>query len=71
MSTPMHPTSILSLHETDKKVDQTSYKDMIDSLLYLTSYQTHTKVLLILVFCGIRNLIRTSWKESSFTPLYI
>ncbi|RDX77622.1 hypothetical protein CR513_42226, partial [Mucuna pruriens] len=27
MSTPMYSTSILSLEETDKKVDQTSYKD--------------------------------------------
>ncbi|RDX89915.1 Copia protein, partial [Mucuna pruriens] len=37
MSTSMHPTSILSLDETDKKVDQTSYRGMIDSLLYLTA----------------------------------
>ncbi|RDX68010.1 hypothetical protein CR513_53050, partial [Mucuna pruriens] len=35
MLTPMHPTSILSLNEIDKKVDQTSYRSMIDSLFYL------------------------------------
>ncbi|RDY05654.1 hypothetical protein CR513_10487, partial [Mucuna pruriens] len=37
MSTLMHPTSILSLDKTDKKADQTSYRGMIDSLLYLTT----------------------------------
>ncbi|RDX77542.1 putative mitochondrial protein, partial [Mucuna pruriens] len=37
MSTPMHPTSILSLDGIDKKVDQTLYRGMIDSLLYLTT----------------------------------
>ncbi|RDY06111.1 hypothetical protein CR513_09961, partial [Mucuna pruriens] len=37
MSTKMHPTSILSLDELNKKVDQTSYRGMIDSLLYLTT----------------------------------
>ncbi|RDY01104.1 hypothetical protein CR513_15609, partial [Mucuna pruriens] len=37
MSTPMHPTSILTLDELDKKVDQTSYRGMIDSLIYLTT----------------------------------
>ncbi|RDY10719.1 hypothetical protein CR513_04716, partial [Mucuna pruriens] len=36
MSILMHQTSILSLNEIDKKVDQISYKVMIDSLLYLT-----------------------------------
>ncbi|RDX74685.1 putative mitochondrial protein, partial [Mucuna pruriens] len=37
MSTPMHPTSILSLHETYKKVDQASYRGMIRSPDYLTA----------------------------------
>ncbi|RDX71074.1 putative mitochondrial protein, partial [Mucuna pruriens] len=37
MSIPMHPTSILSVDESDKKVDQTSYKYMIGSILYLTT----------------------------------
>ncbi|RDX80226.1 Copia protein, partial [Mucuna pruriens] len=37
MSTPMHPTSILTLDEMDKKLDQTSYRGMIASLLYLTA----------------------------------
>jgi len=36
MKTPMHSLSILSKDENGKKVDQTIYKGMIDSLLYLT-----------------------------------
>ncbi|RDX95222.1 hypothetical protein CR513_22288, partial [Mucuna pruriens] len=39
MSTPMHPTLILCFDKMDKKIDQTTYKGMIDSLLYLTSYK--------------------------------
>ncbi|RDX78116.1 hypothetical protein CR513_41660, partial [Mucuna pruriens] len=35
----MHPTSILSLDKTNKKVDQTSYGGMIDSLHYLIAYR--------------------------------
>ncbi|RDY03246.1 hypothetical protein CR513_13193, partial [Mucuna pruriens] len=37
MTTPSHSTFILTLDDLDKKVDQTSYKDIIDSLLYLTA----------------------------------
>ncbi|RDX64008.1 hypothetical protein CR513_57485, partial [Mucuna pruriens] len=37
MSTHMHPTSILTIDDLDKKVDQTLYRGMIDSLLYLTT----------------------------------
>ncbi|RDX76693.1 Copia protein, partial [Mucuna pruriens] len=39
ISTPMHLTSILNLDETDKKVGQTSYRGMIDSLIYLTTFR--------------------------------
>ncbi|RDX63650.1 hypothetical protein CR513_57892, partial [Mucuna pruriens] len=35
MSTPMHSISVLSLDGIDKKVDQISYRGMIDFLLYL------------------------------------
>ncbi|RDX88279.1 putative mitochondrial protein, partial [Mucuna pruriens] len=37
ISTPMHPTSIMSLDDSYKKVDQTIYRDMIGSVLYLTT----------------------------------
>ncbi|RDX99499.1 putative mitochondrial protein, partial [Mucuna pruriens] len=37
MCTPMHSTSILTLDDNDKKVDQIAYHGMIDSLLYLTA----------------------------------
>ncbi|RDX81636.1 putative mitochondrial protein, partial [Mucuna pruriens] len=37
VSTRVHPTFILSLDETNKNVDQTSYRGMIGFLLYLTS----------------------------------
>ncbi|RDX66800.1 hypothetical protein CR513_54403, partial [Mucuna pruriens] len=36
MSTLIHPISLLTL---DKKVDQTSFKGMIDSLLYLIAHR--------------------------------
>ncbi|RDX77987.1 putative mitochondrial protein, partial [Mucuna pruriens] len=39
MLTLMYPTSILSLDEIDKKVDQASYKGMIESLLYLIAFR--------------------------------
>ncbi|RDX97463.1 Copia protein, partial [Mucuna pruriens] len=35
MCTPMHPTSILTLYDSNKMVYQTTYKGMISSLLYL------------------------------------
>ncbi|RDX77582.1 hypothetical protein CR513_42270, partial [Mucuna pruriens] len=37
MSIPKHTTSILTLDDSNKKVDQTSYRGMIGSLLYLTT----------------------------------
>ena len=37
MKTPMHPSSILTKDESGKKVDQTVYRGMIGSLLYLTA----------------------------------
>ncbi|RDX73088.1 hypothetical protein CR513_47346, partial [Mucuna pruriens] len=36
-STPMHPKSILNLHDYNKKVYETIYRGMIGSLLYLTT----------------------------------
>ncbi|RDX93994.1 hypothetical protein CR513_23680, partial [Mucuna pruriens] len=58
MLTPIHPTSILILDKTDKKVDQTLYKGMINFLLYLTTFTPDImfSVLLILV-CAIKNMI--------------
>ncbi|RDX96795.1 hypothetical protein CR513_20509, partial [Mucuna pruriens] len=50
MSTSMHPTSILSLDKTDKKVDQTSYKGLIDSLLYVTTFRSY--IMLSVCFCA-------------------
>ena len=37
MATPMHPSNHLSKDELGKKVDQTLYRGMIGSLLYLTA----------------------------------
>ncbi|RDX79889.1 putative mitochondrial protein, partial [Mucuna pruriens] len=37
MSTLMHPTFVLSLNESNKKVDQTTYGGMNESLLYPTT----------------------------------
>nr|KYP42560.1 hypothetical protein KK1_036039 [Cajanus cajan] len=37
MPTPMHSSVKLSKHESGKPVDQTIYKCMIESLLYLTT----------------------------------
>ncbi|KAL2327656.1 hypothetical protein Fmac_021083 [Flemingia macrophylla] len=37
MKTPMHPSSALTLDEDSPNVDQTQYKAMIGSLLYLTT----------------------------------
>ncbi|RDX80233.1 Copia protein, partial [Mucuna pruriens] len=41
MSSLMHPTSILSLDETDKKVDQTSYKDTTNLGLCYKRYEQY------------------------------
>ncbi|RDY03506.1 hypothetical protein CR513_12910, partial [Mucuna pruriens] len=51
MSTLMRSTSILSLDETNKKVDQTSYRGMIDSLLYLTSSRPNIMFSVCLCAC--------------------
>ncbi|KAL2344532.1 hypothetical protein Fmac_005817 [Flemingia macrophylla] len=37
MKTPMHPSSALRIEEDSPKVDQTQYRGMIGSLLYLTA----------------------------------
>ncbi|RDX69939.1 Copia protein, partial [Mucuna pruriens] len=39
MSTPMHPTSILSLDETNKKIDQSSYKDIMFNVFFCAPFQ--------------------------------
>ena len=44
MKTPMHPITYLSLDEESKKVDNTQYRAMIGSLLYLTTFKTRSKV---------------------------
>ena len=36
VKTPMHPTTYLGLDEVSTKVDETQYRAMIGSLLYLT-----------------------------------
>ncbi|RDX66910.1 hypothetical protein CR513_54274, partial [Mucuna pruriens] len=47
----MHPTSILTLDDSDKMVDQTSYKGMIDSLLYLITSRPNIMFSLYLCAC--------------------
>jgi len=37
MNTPIHPTCILTIEDTETKVDQKLYRGMIGSLLYLTA----------------------------------
>ncbi|RDX99496.1 Copia protein, partial [Mucuna pruriens] len=37
MCTPMHPMFVMTLDDSDKKVDQTTYHGMINFLLYLTA----------------------------------
>ncbi|RDY02260.1 hypothetical protein CR513_14312, partial [Mucuna pruriens] len=50
MFTPMHATSILTLNDLDKKVDQTSYNGMTGSLLYLTT--SRPDIMLSICLCA-------------------
>ncbi|RDY03442.1 putative mitochondrial protein, partial [Mucuna pruriens] len=51
MSTPMHPTFILSLDESNKKIYQTTYRGMIGFLLYLTASRPNIMFSVYLCAC--------------------
>lgn len=41
MKTPMHPATSLGLHEESNKVDDTQYRAIMGSLLYLTTSRSN------------------------------
>jgi len=50
MKTPMHTSSVLTKDENGKKIDQTVYRDMIGSLLYLTT--SRLDIMFSICFCA-------------------
>ncbi|RDY00872.1 hypothetical protein CR513_15888, partial [Mucuna pruriens] len=64
MLTPMHQTSILCLDKTSKKVDQTSYKGMINSLLYLNASRPNNMFSVCLCAC-----FQSDPRKSHLTPI--
>ncbi|XP_057745411.1 secreted RxLR effector protein 161-like [Arachis stenosperma] len=64
MGTPIHPNSKLKKGETKKDVDETRYKGMIGSLMYLTSFRPD-----IVQSVGMRSRFQSKSKESHLSAV--
>ncbi|RDX75627.1 hypothetical protein CR513_44470, partial [Mucuna pruriens] len=72
MSIAMHLTPFLNMDDSNKKIDQTTYKSMIRSLLYLDASKPDVMFSILLTLdCSLRNMISKVRKRQGTKALSI